>query len=333
MTTPRPASSATARLAWAEELARRLYGLEARAIALDGYAYLNFRLETAGGTRFVLKIAPTGTDTASVDLPLAALAFLQERSPTLPCPRPLPGSDGSYLQQANGQYLFALEWLEGVLLARAQRRPALFDALGCVTAQLHHALEGFAHPGLGCHCDWDLCHALAARKHLGCITDPERRNQVAGIFDRFEASVAPVFSQLEHGPVHGDLNDHNILVTGDEVVGIFDFGDMTRSAFVADAAIAAAYAMFDAPDPFDAATRLFIAYQRSRPLRENELMLVPEMIATRLAFSVTMSAYRGDPHPDDPYVLVSEKAAWAVLKLLDDAGLDRLRENIRRACL
>ena len=47
-------------------------------------------------------------------------------------------------------------------------------------------------------------------------------------------------------------------------------------------------------------------------------MLVPEMITTRLAFSVTMSAHRVHLRPDDPYMLVSEKPAWATLELIDE---------------
>jgi Ser/Thr protein kinase RdoA (MazF antagonist) len=332
MTTPDPTSSATPWPDRAEELARRLYGLEARATALFGDVYRNFLLETTGGARFALKIAPADADPVGVELMLAALNHLQHQALAVSCPRPATGVDGMCLQFDHGHQLFALEWLPGVLLAHAARSPELFRALGHATAQLHRALEGFTHPGLTRYFDWDLRHALAARERLRCIADAECRNQVTRIFDHFEARVAPVFSQLQHGPIHGDLNDYNILVTGDEVTGILDFGDMTTSAFVADVAIAAAYAMFDTPDPFDAATRLCAAYQRNRPLRENELMLVPEMIATRLAFSVTRSAWHADLRPDDAYVLVSEKPAWTILKLLDDAGLDRLRRDIQRAC-
>jgi len=316
----------------AENLALGLYGLETRATALDGDVYLNFRLDAADGKRLVLKIAPEDADEASVDMPLAALAFLQDQAPSLAVPRPLPGKDGRYLQQANGRQLFALEWLDGVLMARAKRPPALLRSLGHLTARLHTALESFCHPGLNSHCAWDLRHALTVRKRLSGIPDPARRALVAKILDCFEASVEPVFSELEHGPIHGDLNDHNIVVSDDEVTGILDFGDMTTSALAADAAIAAAYAMFHTPDPFDAAAQFFAAYQQTRALAENELMLVPEMIATRLAFSVTMSAHRVHLRPDDPYMLVSEKPAWATLELINEAGLDRLRQDILLAC-
>lgn len=325
-------SEATTWTAKAEDLARRLYNLDARAIALDGYVYRNFLLEAPGGARLVLKIAPADADTARAELQLAALSYLQDQALAVPCPRPVTGNNGVCLQRSDGHQLFALEWLPGVLMADANRPPGLFYAVGRATAQLHQALERFTHPGLAHQCPWDLRHALAARERLHCIADPERRNLVAKVLDVFETRVSPAFSRLEQGPIHGDLNDHNILVAEDEVTGILDFGDIMSSALVGDVAIAAAYAMFETPDPFDAAARILAAYQQCRSLKADELALAPEMIATRLAFSVTASAYGADLRPDDPYLSVSEKPAWATLALLDDAGLDRLRENIHRAC-
>ena len=332
MPTRHPTSPPTHWTARAEELARRLYGLETRAIALVGDVYRNFLLEASGGARFALKIAPTDADPARVELQLAALNHLQDQPLAVLCPRPVTGSDGVCLQRWDGHQLFALEWLPGVLMAKAAHRQELLRSLGRATAKLHQALDGFTHPGLAHHCGWDLRHALAVRDRLHCIADPERRSRVMKVLDLFETRVIPAFADLEHGPIHGDLNDYNILVAKDEITGILDFGDITLSALVGDVAIAAAYAMFETPDPFDAATRIFAAYQQHRSIKADELALVPEMIATRLAFSVITSAYRADLRPDDPYVSVSEKPAWATLALLDDAGLDRLREDVYRAC-
>ena len=67
------------------------------------------------------------------------------------------------------------------------------------------------------------------------------------------------WSNMRHSVVHGEANDHNVLVRAGRVVGLLDFGDMVYSAVVCDLAIALAYALLDQPDPVAAAAPIIRA--------------------------------------------------------------------------
>uniref|UniRef100_A0A7S0IK37 Protein kinase domain-containing protein n=1 Tax=Calcidiscus leptoporus TaxID=127549 RepID=A0A7S0IK37_9EUKA len=55
--------------------------------------------------------------------------------------------------------------------------------------------------------------------------------------------VAPALARCKQGMLHGDFNDENVLVDGEQMVGLLDFGDALRGAFVQDVAITIAYAV------------------------------------------------------------------------------------------
>ena len=74
------------------------------------------------------------------------------------------------------------------------------------------------------------------------------------------------WSKLRHGVIHGDANDHNVLVRQGRVAGLIDFGDLVYSAVVCDLAIAVAYAMLAKPQPLDVAGAIVRAYHERLPL-------------------------------------------------------------------
>jgi len=58
-------------------------------------------------------------------------------------------------------------------------------------------------------------------------------------------------------------------------------------------------------------------YRAVRPSQDAELALLSSLILTRLAVSVSNSTHQQKLRPDDPYVVISERSAWAVLEALD----------------
>jgi len=43
------------------------------------------------------------------------------------------------------------------------------------------------------------------------IQDDERRALVTEVIEGFKSSVVPCYANLQSGPIHGDLNEQNIL--------------------------------------------------------------------------------------------------------------------------
>src|SRR5258708_18147850 len=100
-------------------LALRLYGLAVEASALPSERDQNFRLQTAAGDRFVLKIANSTDDRALLDAQNAALAHVARR--TALCPRVVPGVDGAAVAEIAStsgarHFVRLLSWIDGVPL-------------------------------------------------------------------------------------------------------------------------------------------------------------------------------------------------------------------------
>jgi 4-aminobutyrate aminotransferase-like enzyme/Ser/Thr protein kinase RdoA (MazF antagonist) len=335
---PAPPVSAAA----AEHLAREHYALDARASALPGEYDHNFRLDTTGGRRFILKVMHPAREAALIDVQCAALRHAAERAPALPLPRVVPMTDGSSFARVDvdgaGPLVWLLTWLDGTPLAGARPRgDDLLFGLGDLLGRLDAALLDFEHPAARRELKWDLARAGWIAPHVARIADPPRRALVERWLARFEAEVVPALPRLRRGVIHGDANDHNVLA-GDArldprpITGLFDFGDLHHGLLVAEPAVAAAYATFGQPDVVQAAARVVAGYHAALPLTEDEVALLPALIAMRLAVSVVNAMLRAAERPDDPYVTVSQAPAWGALERWSAPSEALVRARLRDAC-
>jgi 4-aminobutyrate aminotransferase-like enzyme/Ser/Thr protein kinase RdoA (MazF antagonist) len=331
-------------LVQAAQIARELYGLEATAVSLPSDRDQNFRL-TAADTQFVLKIAGLAEERDVLDLQNQALAHLRRReelAPLLPDVLPtLTGESIPTISDANSEAYLArlVTYLPGVPLAKVNpHTPDLLRDFGRVLGEVDAALLDFRHPAMDRALPWDLAHAAETiGRHLHHITAPDRQAVVARHLARFQTDVAPRLPQLRRSAIHSDGNDYNILVTPDpkqprRLAGLIDFGDMVHACTIFDLAIAAAYVMMDKPDPLTAAAHLVAGYHAALPLTDLELELLYPLILARLGVSVVMSAYQQTLHPDDPYIVISEKPAWALLGRLERVHPRFAHYAFRAAC-
>ncbi len=83
---------------------------------------------------------------------------------------------------------------------------------------------------------------------------------------QYENQVVPHYADLPQGLIHGDANDHNILVSGDQVTGLIDFGDATYSQLIHELAIAITYIMMSDKDPIRAASLVVKGYHEENRL-------------------------------------------------------------------
>ncbi|MXW84117.1 MAG: aminotransferase class III-fold pyridoxal phosphate-dependent enzyme [Rhodothermaceae bacterium] len=305
-------------------LAREHFGLEGHATALPSHLDQNFRLDTASG-RFVLKLANTAAESEYVDLQQAVLAHLQkdgvQHFPEVVCARNgeqkviVEGRDGEYHQ------LWAVTWLEGRVLADVNPvHRSLVQDLGEFLGRLDGVLSSFDHDLTHRDYIWDLRKADRFAEYLECVPDLERRELVQSILRSFKSKILPCLDELPQSVIHHDANDHNIIVGGTgydtRVRGLIDFGDTLHTAAVVELAIAATYIMMGKPDPVGIAAELIQGYHSARPLNESEVSVLYELVKARLCSSVLVSAYRGMLEPDNEYIRISEKGAWALLQHL-----------------
>jgi len=308
----------------AARIAREVYGLMAAIRVLPGEYDDNFHLLAADSRAFVLKMMHPAREDSFVDMQCRAFTHLAGRAPHLALPRVIPTARGELytritLEDETSRLVWMLSYLPGTMLAEMKpHAPELLGSLGRLLGEIDLALRDFEHPGAQRFLKWDLSRSNWARDYLGHIADPERRALAKKFLNLFEEEAVPRFPLLRRSVIYGDANDHNALVDSKSgrVVSVIDFGDMHDSFIVGEPAIAAAYAILGKDNPLAAAGAVLAGYHEILPLTEEEIAAFFALMAARLAVSVVNSAHRKSLVPDDPYVTVSEAAAWAALERL-----------------
>jgi Putative homoserine kinase type II (protein kinase fold) len=205
-----------------------------------------------------------------------------------------------------------------------------------MAARLDLALLSFTHPELNRPLKWNLLQAEWAYEHLTVIHDPDRRQLIAAVLETY-LRLKPQLLSLEHTTIHNDLNDYNLLVSATDcghitISGILDFGDLCAAPRICELAIAAAYAVLDQSDPIRALSELITGYHAEWPLTATEIDLLWPLVRTRLAVSVINAALMKQQRPDDPYVTISEAAAWRLLTATAKTEADLVAARLRAAC-
>ncbi len=330
----------------AQKLAQDLYGLTAVARPLPSDRDQNFHLTTETGEQFVLKIASAAESADVLNLQNQAMRHLAEAE-SLPSPRVCPTMNGEWMTAVPGtngspHFVRLITYLDGLVLAKiTPQSPHLLHNVGRFLGQMDNALANFDYPAAHRLLHWDITHApTIIRRHLSEIDQPVRRALVERFLGEYETAVFPHLLHLRRQIIHNDANDHNLIIPQTAVagvptvppVGIIDFGDMVHTLTLAEPAIAAAYLMLDKPDPFADAAHFLGGYHAAHPLTELEQTLLYPFIRIRLCTSVALSAHQKKLEPDNAYLTISEKPAWALLEQMAAIDSEQATDQLRRAC-
>ena len=282
-------------------LARDHYGLEVHAARMTGERDENFRLSAKDGTQYVLKIAHTAEEPAVTELLTRVLLHVEQSDPSLPCPRVLRARTGSTqvnFEDEAGRTRTArlLSYLPGKLLGSSKRSQQQRRSCGRMAGRLTHALRHFEHPAAHRDLIWDLRHTAQQRRLLDELPVFPDRERAADLLDYLVIRIESAFARLRHQVVHNDVNPLNVLVDpADEtrVIGIFDFGDLTHTAIIADVAVTAAEQIptdcgEDTGQARAAVLDIASAYHESFPLQTEELGLLGPLTAARLSANLVV---------------------------------------------
>jgi 4-aminobutyrate aminotransferase-like enzyme/aminoglycoside phosphotransferase (APT) family kinase protein len=329
--------------AFGEEPARRIlregFGVESSSLKpLAGERDQNFRVDTAGGQRFLFKISNPADDRPVLDMQAAALRHIERVDPALPVMRALPSATGDPWAEVPGPdgrtypaRLFT--FLPGQVRPNTALTTGAIWAHGQITARLGRALRGFFHPAADYEILWDITRLPGIRQRLTHVSDGPRRAQAERVLDRFEARVAPALPGLRAQVIHGDMSLDNVLYGDDlRVSGIVDFGDMTHAPLVCDLAVAVADVLHGRDDAIEAAGALIGGYVSVTPLEDEEAALLADLVAARLATEVTVTAWRRDIYPDNAaYAASGEPGARSFLDAIEAMGIDAVARRFRQA--
>lgn len=326
----------------AQDLGLSLYGLDCTARPLPSDRDQNFRLDTADGRKFVLKISNSDEQRDVLEAQSSVLEILKNAGLEVPGVVPtLDGEMGPNLSRENQptHLVRLLTWLDGtpVALARPQTEDMLID-LGEFLGKMNCELASFEHPGIDRSLVWDPIHTSeTVDAHFDCLETPGERDLIRYFRGLFDREVPLAISGLPRQVIHGDANDYNVLVgepgtARRTIAGLIDFGDLSRSIRISEVAIAAAYAMMGKSDPVGAASSIAAGYHRVNPLTEAELGILFPLICGRLCICVCMYAFQIHQEPDNEYLSISQKPAWSLLNQLRNVNHRLATYRIRSAC-
>ena len=313
-------------------------GLDGTVEDLGSERDQTFLVEGAAGSG-VVKISNSGEKATTLDLEAEAIMHISRVDPDLPVARPRVVSTGV----GAAAYRTTVEGPDGMHFVRLFERlhgrdggPDLADAAvrdyGATHARLNLALRAFFHPAAGRELLWDLAHATSLSSLTEAIADHDRRRLVEAVLDRYDARVVPRWPRLRAQVVHGDLNLDNVLLDDSgRISGIVDFGDATHTAQVADFAIALASLIRGRPpgDVFRVARIAIDGYASRVPLESEELEVLGDLVATRLAAIVLISAWRLARYPENAkYIQAWDDDSWRLLELIGEVGGDRFSQEL-----
>ena len=320
-----------------QDLVKEHYGLTVIAKALNGYDELNFLLSNDKNEKYILKVSNESHSFPFLEAQAEIIKHLT-RSNISDCFQHFcinkqGGELTKIVLDNHTYYIRILNFLEGTFWVDEKAKTTeLHYNLGSFLGNMDNALKDFSHPAMHRNYTWDISHASEAGDNLKHILNHEKR-RIAGYFLlQFDTEVLPQIHRLRHAYIHNDANDYNVLVQGNRISGLIDFGDMVYTALINNLAIACTYAMLDEEDPLAVAASIVQGYHKAYALKEQELDLLYYLIAGRLCISVTQSAYNASLDSNNEHHFITEKPAWDLLYKLIQINPIKAQDAFRKAC-
>lgn len=337
LTTTPPAFSDTD----AASIAADHFGIQAQTRLLVSERDQNFKLADQKGRNFTLKISNHAEQLEVIDFQNQALLHVAKTDASIPLPRVIPTLDGSLHSRVEfggrTHFVRVLSWLDGSVCHDTTAGPELACRMGQLLARLGIAFRGFDHPGSRLPLLWDMKRAASLAGLIVHIEEPALRQMITRTLDKFVSQVKPVLDTLRTQVIHNDMNPGNVLMDEtrpDQISGVIDFGDLTRSPLIIDLAVAAAYQLSNGDDPLAGVLPMIAGYHGINPLQATEMELLTDLIRTRLVTSLLIGSYRSRLFPENrEYLMISYHSAKKFFVNLSRLPADEALMRIRAACL
>lgn len=320
-----------------EALLAEHFGLENCKIKKTvGYANANYIVST-DQNKFILKTYQDYTELKEiVDAESQILVELTSQDSSAPYPRPIPFNDGALLKvleiEGKSQLVRMLSFLEGEFMGDRSVTIQTAHSIGAFMANLNVQLRPLNQVVYQARqWEWDIQYLHLVKEFADHIEGEHNKHVVRYFIQQFETNVKDELPFLRKQLIHNDANEWNILVDGDQISGIIDFGDMAHSPLIHELAVAATYVAYRHPDPASWVKEVARAYHKILPLESREIDLLYYLIAARLCLSVCNSAHSKAKDPENSYATVSEKYAWDMLHNWLKVNPKRFAEEVKEA--
>lgn len=301
------------------------WGLAGDLTHLGSLQDQNFRLTCPDGSRYVLKVTPSGeAGEQAIVWQHAVLRYLAEHPAGFDSPVPIRTRDGSALVRHDGCDLQLLTWVHGETLGG---RGVLSDpdraGLGAIAARATLALASFGHPDMDRGGVWDIRNAGRVIERLGPRVPEPRARCLVNLATAAYRTATRRGRDLPVQVVHTDITPGNVVRddrtgAGRSPSGILDFGDVTRTWRVADVVgVASDVAGYGgAGDVLEALAAVVRGYQAVCPLTEAEVELIWPLILARTAVTYLISQEQNLVRTTNEYARDTAAVALGALERL-----------------
>lgn len=297
------------------------YGIEGSVSRLPG-ENLNYLVSSMDGSRFVFKIVDDDMPAAIVVMENEIIEHAVSGGFRLKLPRILKNRLGYIetrieIRKNTENRARLIEFIRGTLLDdMSDISLETRKNLGVSLAEFDLVMQDFDHPAAHRNHRWNLAEAGQHRAKLALIEEPARRELLAWAFDLWASDAKPKLAELPHQIIHGDAHGENILMSGNSLVGLVDFGDCCFNPTICELGVCLPYMMMGRDNPEQIAIDIISAYHRVRPLSKEECAVILPLICGRLAVTVSVAAERRRIDPSHPNWFDGEENAWNFLRYL-----------------
>jgi 4-aminobutyrate aminotransferase-like enzyme/Ser/Thr protein kinase RdoA (MazF antagonist) len=322
------------------------FGLAGQLKALYSERDQNFHLHDLHGHDWTVKIANAAEDPGIITCQVGAFAHIARIDPSLPVPRlhaTLDGADMIRIRADGGNgagdehILYVLSYLQGEIIENVRRPPDMPVRLGRMLARLGQALRDYDHPAAHDRTLlWDLREAPRYLAEVHRLERAADRDLAQRVLSHLRDAVLPKLAPLRHQLIHGDVNEHNLLVNPSapyDITGIIDFGDMIHAPLVQDVADLAADSMIGPEDVLETLCGTVAGYHAVTPLAAAEIELIYDLASARLLLAPLINQWRAQETPDAPgYIQVYTETCLAACHALQKVGAARATRLLRQVC-
>jgi Ser/Thr protein kinase RdoA (MazF antagonist) len=297
------------------------YGIEGSLSRLAG-ENINYLVLANDGERYVLKIVDEHMPTEVVAMEYAAVEHALSKGFKLKLPRIIKNShnkleSGILIRSNKLNRAILFDYIEGKILEPASDiSNKLAKNIGNNLALFDLSMVEFDCPAAHRSHRWSLTEVDRHKNKTGLIKDPDRRELLAWAFHCWSTGAKLKLPALPHQFIHGDANGGNMLVDGERLTGLLDFGDCCFNPAICELAICLPYMMMGRDNPLEIGARIAAAYHAIRPLSEAEISVLLPLVCGRLAVTVSVAAERRQIDSGHPGWYISEEGAWDLLQLL-----------------
>ena len=204
--------------------------------------------------------------------------------------------------------------------------------LGTSQCLTHTTFRNFVPQDFGCPklvrpgFMWDLASVgEKVEQFLEAVYNNHHIEMVQEVCEAFRKQIKPKLHLLPKQIIHGDANYTNFLMTSgshatEQDFGFIDFSDVNYTCRVFEIAVSLMYIFNLSQDSScDSGSRkaghFFAGYHSVNPFCDEEIQLLPVLIASRFCHSLVYGAfYNKYLYPDNEYIMETSKEGWKNFK-------------------